>query len=171
MKKLAQDWDPDLPALITEACASAKKGCAFSGHLVIGTAIEKLSKGASLLPPLADYLAEALRQCIADPKNAGKALGLAVSIGRPPHSKNAQRDFAIAFDVYLARLAGQPLRDNRANQGAFGSVATEHGVTEDTVERIWKASRRARKGAFGLTDDLLCEPPEVPSERKSREKK
>jgi hypothetical protein len=171
MKKHAQSWD-FYPDLIAKACASAKNGCTFSGRLIINTVIENLSKGTSLPPPLANYLAQALKQCVADPKNAGKALGLAASKGRPPNSENTERDAEIAFDVHLARLEKHPLRGNRTGQiGAFALVAKEHRVEEDTVERIWKASRRARKGAIGVTKDLLYEPPELPPAKKSREKK
>lgn len=168
MKMRAEKWDAHVSAMLAEACADAKDGDTFSGSFVISNIIEKLKTGESLSALLAEYLAEALEQCMADPVNAGKALRLPVSIRGRPEGQSAQRDYEIVIDIYSALYSGQPQRSNRKGElGAFATIAKKHDVSEATAARLWRASRaalkksRERKALDRETIDLSCEPPEV----------
>ena len=172
MKVPAEGWDAHVSAMLAEACTAAQKGDTFFGCFVISTIIEKLKTGESLSPPLSEYLAKVLGECLADPANAGKALNLlAPTIGRPKGS-HGLRDFEIKFDVYFALSSGQPLRGNSNGQdGAIAAVANKHNVSEGTVDGVWKASRKALKAVGEFAIDLSCEPPKVPPVRKIKVEK
>jgi len=122
----------------------AKERSVRNATWLISCFVSDLRSGAPISQRAREFFAEALERAVANPKNAGAALGLIPPKARPKKDTGTS-DTKVGLYLEAKVKSGFPLRSGkRFPEGAFASAAKKFHMSESNIERAWKRHREIR---------------------------